>query len=101
VPSLKHFLIRKKDVLEDVLESSEIVEELTEKLLLKQAAGKNFRLCYKVNIISVSFLLFYIYNCCVFDVKIFHYSDYNFIMCTMSVCQDFTVVGVVLVIFSK
>jgi hypothetical protein len=35
----------KKDVLEDVLESSEIVEEFTEKLLLKHAAGKTFRLC--------------------------------------------------------
>ena len=35
----------KKDVLEDVLESSEIVEEFTEKLLLKQAAAKSFRLC--------------------------------------------------------
>jgi len=44
VPSLKHFLMTKKDVVEDVLESSEIVEEFTEKVLLKQAAGKNFRL---------------------------------------------------------
>jgi hypothetical protein len=35
----------KKDILEDVLESSEIVEEFMEKLLLKQAKGKNFRLC--------------------------------------------------------
>jgi hypothetical protein len=34
----------KKDVLEDVLESSELVEEFTEKVLLKQAAGKNFSL---------------------------------------------------------
>jgi hypothetical protein len=35
----------KKDVLEDILERGEIVEEFMEKLLLKQAAGKNFGLC--------------------------------------------------------
>jgi hypothetical protein len=29
VPSIKHFLMTKKDVLEDVMESSEIVEEST------------------------------------------------------------------------
>jgi len=44
VPSLKHFLKAKKDVLEDVPESSEIVEEFMEKLLLKQTAEKTFRL---------------------------------------------------------
>jgi hypothetical protein len=35
----------KKDILEDVLERREIVEGIAEKMLLKQAAGKNFRLC--------------------------------------------------------
>ena len=70
VPSLEHFLMTKKDDLEDVLESIEIVEDFTEKLLLKQDTRKNFQTSLESKHNKfVSFLLFYIYNC--------HYEIFN------------------------
>jgi hypothetical protein len=51
--SLRRFVMTRKGVPDRVLESSEILQEFTEKSLLKHAVQKIIRLFYEINMVSL------------------------------------------------
>jgi hypothetical protein len=96
---LRRFVMIRKGIPDHVLESSEILQEFTEKSLLKQAVQKKLRTFLRSKHSKfVSFSFFYMcltiiltFLMC-FSVTKFRYNEYNFVTRTISLYWYFTVV---------